>query len=252
MARAASTYDVLVGNSGPAHFPNFQYVIADPRTGHAVVIDPAWDSTSIAERIVTAGYSLQAVVLTHAHSDHVNGVAELVDLLPAPVYMSRDEADFSGADLPGLTYCADGEALSAGSVEIRVMQTPGHTVGSCCFRVEDRLFAGDTLFPEGVGFTHYPGGSATDLFDSTRRLNDEMSDGTRLYSGHRYRRGPGLSFAELRRINAYLRLSRREDFVAFATRRTEAMSHDRLLTGAPVTDPLIKALVWDDGEGCCR
>ncbi|MFI6763757.1 MBL fold metallo-hydrolase [Micromonospora sp. NPDC050417] len=219
----------MIDAAGPTHFPNYQYVIGDVDTGHAVVVDPAWDSKGIARRIRREGWSLQAVLLTHGHTDHVNGVAELVGLIPAPVYMSRDEATYYDFDVPGLVHCNDGEALAAGSIEVSVMQTPGHTVGSCCFLVGDNLFAGDTLFPEGVGFTHFEGGSTSDLYDSVRRLSQEIADTTRVYSGHRYQRGLGLTFGELRRLNIYLRLSSRKDFVEFADRRTVAKSHDRLL-----------------------
>lgn len=212
-----------------------------------MVVDPAWDSESIARRIQLEGWSLQAVVLTHSHSDHVNGVAELVGLLPAPVYMSGDEADFYGFVAPGMVHCHDGETLTAGSIEVGVMQTPGHTVGSCCFLVGDTLFAGDTLFPEGIGFTHFGGGSASDLYDSVRRLNHEISDDTRVYSGHRYRRGPGLTFAELRRLNIYFHLSSRKDFVEFANRRTVATSHDQLLAKTSTTLPDVHGLTWGDG-----
>ncbi|MEU8111032.1 MBL fold metallo-hydrolase [Micromonospora sp. NPDC053740] len=238
---------ILVGTAGPAHFPNFQYVIGDPETRHAVVVDPAWDSEGIARRIHLEGWSLQAVVLTHAHSDHVNGVAELVSLLPAPVYLSGVEAAYYGFDEPGMVHCRDGETLKAGSIEVGVMETPGHTVGSCCFLVGDALFAGDTLFPEGIGFTHFEGGSASDLYDSVRRLDHEISEDARLYSGHRYRRGPGLTFAELRRLNVYFHLSSRKEFVEFADRRTVATSHDRLLAKTSTTLPDIHGLTWGDG-----
>ena len=123
------------------------------------------------------------------------------------------------------------------SIEVGVMQTSGHTVGSCCFLIGDALFVGDTLFPEGVGFTHSEGGSASDLYDSVRRLDHEISDDTRVYSGHRYRRQPGLTFAELRRRNVYFHLSSRKDFVEFVNRRTVATSHDRLLANTPTTLP---------------
>jgi len=238
---------ILVGTAGPAHFPNFQYVIGDLETRHAVVVDPAWDSGSIARRIQQEGWSLQAVVLTHSHSDHVNGVAELVGLLPAPVYLSGDEAAFYGFDEPGVVHCRDGETLKAGSIEVGVMQTPGHTVGSCCFLVGDNLFVGDTLFPEGIGFTHFEGGSASDLYDSVRRLNRVIPDDTRVYSGHQYRRGPGLTFAEFRRLNVYFHLSSRKEFVEFANRRTVATSHDRILAKTSTTIPDIHTLTWDDG-----
>jgi len=218
-------------------------VIGDLETRHAVVVDPGWDGEGIARRIQLEGWSLQAVVLTHSHSDHVNGVADLVGLLPAPIYMSRDEASFYGFDEPGLVHCRDGETLTAGSIEVGVMQTSGHTVGSCCFLIGDALFVGDTLFPEGVGFTHSEGGSASDLYDSVRRLDREISDDTRVYPGHRYRRQPGLTFAELRRRNVYFHLSSRKDFVEFVNRRTVATSHDRLLANTPTTLPDGK-LTW--------
>jgi hydroxyacylglutathione hydrolase len=241
-------HKVLVGTAGPAYFPNFQYVIGDLDTRHAVVVDPAWDSESIARRVQHEGWIVKAVVLTHSHSDHVNGVAELVDLLPAPVYLSGDEAAYYGFDEPEVVHCRDGDTLEAGSIEVRVMQTPGHTVGSCCFLLGDNLFVGDTLFPEGIGFTHFEGGSASDLYDSVRRLDHEISDDTRIYSGHRYRRGPGLTIAELRRLNVYFHLSSREDFVKFANRRTVAISHDNLLAKTSTTTPDVHGLTWVDGR----
>lgn len=238
--------EVLVGTAGPAHFPNYQYVVADPETRHAVVVDPAWDSESIVRRLHRERWDLQAVLLTHGHSDHVNGVADLVARVPVPVFISADEAEYYGFDASGTVHCSDGETLTAGSIEVKVMQTPGHTVGSCCYLVGDDLFVGDTLFPEGIGFTHFEGGSASALYDSVRRLDRDVPAHARVHSGHRYRRGPGLSFADLRRLNVYFHLTSREDFVEFAERRTVAASHDRLLTA---TSPslAVEGLTWCDG-----
>ncbi|WP_456786157.1 MBL fold metallo-hydrolase [Cellulomonas sp. P5_C5] len=238
-------YKVVIGTAGPAHFPNYQYVIGDLESGHAVVVDPAWDVEKLAHRIQRQGWNLQAILLTHGHSDHVRGVAELTGIMPVPVWMSGDEASYYDFDVPGLAHCHDGEVLAAGSIEVGVKLTPGHTVGSCCFLVGDHLFVGDTLFPEGVGFTHFEGGSASDLYDSVRRLSHEVADETKVYSGHRYERGPGITFGELRRLNIYLRLSSREDFVAFANRRTVASSHDRLLPQTSGTAGVV-GLTWDD------
>lgn len=241
-----NNYNVVIGTAGPSNFPNFLYIVVDKQTRDVVVVDPAWDVTGLLDRIKKEGWNLRAVLLTHSHSDHINGVVELVNAIPTPVYLSADETSYYNVRLPGLVVCSEGELLTAGSLKIRVMVTPGHTIGSSCFLIGKCLFVGDTLFPEGIGFTHYMGGSVLELYDSVQRLSKEVADDTRIYSGHRYRRGPGIEFRQLRRINIYLRLSSRQDFVCFSDRRTQATSHDAIIGDISKFEDSMLDLNWEN------
>jgi len=176
-------------------FPQNGYLALDG--DRAVVIDPDCDAASVLAKLEQAGAQLEYILLTHGHFDHIGGVEALRKATGAHVYihsldahMLRSPADnLSQMDGP-VTQCTpadqsvtDGQCLPFGSLQIRVLHTPGHTPGSCCYLLEDVLFAGDTLFQGSVGRWDFPGGELTTLLHSVRGLM-QLPDDTRVYAGH--------------------------------------------------------------------
>ncbi len=150
---------------------NFVYLIGDRETGEAVVIDPAYGVKDLLAVLDADGMTLVGALATHYHPDHVggemagysiSGVSELLRLRPVPVHVQADEAEWvkrvTGLDDSDLVTHSSGDVVHAGGVPIELIHTPGHTPGSQCFLVDNRLVAGDTLFLEGCGRTDLPGG----------------------------------------------------------------------------------------------
>lgn len=178
---------------------NFVYLIGDRSTGEAVVIDPAYAVGELVDIAQGDGMRLGGALLTHYHPDHcggqmmglyIEGAKELLERVSVPIHIQADESewvqkvtDLGDADLVTHT---SGDRVNAGSVEIELIHTPGHTPGSQCFLVDNRLVAGDTLFLEGCGRTDLPGGDSAELYRSLHdRLAKVPNDAT-LFPGHRY------------------------------------------------------------------
>ena len=162
---------------------NFSYLIADEATGDATVIDPAWDAAGIVAAAAGRGLRIAKVLLTHSHSDHANGVAEIAAATGARVFVH--DADAVGLDphFGSATTFAGREAFALGRHVIRARLTPGHTAGSVTYSVDGRLFTGDTL---AVGSPGTPGperGSLERLWESTVLLGGEERD-TVIHPGH--------------------------------------------------------------------
>jgi hydroxyacylglutathione hydrolase len=165
----------------------------------AVIVDPGREPERIADHVTARGLRVHAVIGTHAHHDHVGGVAELVEEYAAPFYLHPDDAGLlqranfyatlvqGGApiripkiDMP----LADRETLRFGALEMRVEHTPGHTPGSCCLAAAGELLTGDTVMAEHVGRTDLPGGDRRLLEASVALLADRYSAETTIRPGH--------------------------------------------------------------------
>jgi glyoxylase-like metal-dependent hydrolase (beta-lactamase superfamily II) len=149
----------------------------------------------------------------------VEGVPELLRACPVPVHCHRAEAPWMrksvGLDAADLTLADSGDVLRVGSVEITVMHTPGHTPGSQCFVVGNRLVAGDTLFLDGCGRTDFPGGDADEMYRSLHQRLAKLPDDTVLYPGHLYAPEPSATLGVTRRKNYVFRMRCIEDWRRF-------------------------------------
>jgi len=198
---------------------NFTYLVGDPTTREAFVVDAAWDIPAIVRLAEKDGFTITKALVTHYHQDHLGGdfaghhipgAAELLAQVKAKVYINKAEAEFlhrlSGLSASDIVKVESGDTTSVGNVTVTFIHTPGHTPGSQCFLIENRLVAGDTLFVNSCGRVDLPGSSPEDMYYSLRKLS-ELSDDTILYPGHNYAEKPSAVLAEQKRHNMYLRLS---------------------------------------------
>jgi hydroxyacylglutathione hydrolase len=190
--------DFAVGDPLASQMVNFVYAIGDRRTGECLLVDPAYAVKELVDLVGADHMTVTGVLATHYHPDHVGGsmmghsiegIVELLDHVDCPIHVQRDEVEWvqkstsvTGDHLVGHD---SGDVLTVGSVEVSLVHTPGHTPGSQCFFVDDRLIAGDTLFLEGCGRTDLPGSDPAKMIESLRRLA-EVPDNTILFPGHRY------------------------------------------------------------------
>ncbi|WP_227983077.1 MBL fold metallo-hydrolase [Nocardia spumae] len=209
--------DWAVGDPIATQMRNFSYLIGDRESGECVVVDPAYAAGDLVDIAEADGLRLVGVLATHHHPDHVGGtmmgftlrgVKELLERVQVPVHVNHEElswvADVTGIAPSELTGHDHGDTLSVGGVDIEFLHTPGHTPGSQCFLLEDRLVAGDTLFVDGCGRTDFPGGDSDAMFRSLRHLA-ELSGDPVIYPGHWYSEQPSAALSSVRENNYVMR-----------------------------------------------
>jgi glyoxylase-like metal-dependent hydrolase (beta-lactamase superfamily II) len=206
--------DIAKGDPMAAQMVNFIYLIGDRETGEAVVIDPAYDPQGIVDEVEADGMRLVGALATHHHVDHVGGnmmgfgvagVAELLEIVQVPVHVQEVEAEFvqktTGIEMSDMVGHTSGDRLQVGAVGLELIHTPGHTPGSQCFYVDDRLVAGDTLFLDGCGRTDLPGGDPLEMYHSITERLARIPDHATLFPGHLYSPMPSASMGDTRKHN---------------------------------------------------
>ena len=183
------------------------YIVMDEKTKDAVVLDPGGDGEMLERAIKDMKANVKSILLTHGHIDHVGGVEYLSDRLNVPFYISKIDEEYMekdnyvfGSIRNANGYLEDGNALSFGSLNIKVIATPGHTKGGLCFLIEDKLFTGDTLFQGSIGRTDFIGGSFPEIIDSIKTKLLPLGDEIEVYPGH----GPKSSIGYEKGYNMYL------------------------------------------------
>lgn len=162
------------------------YIVYDENTKNAVVIDPGAEAEYIMKYVDKEGLAVKLILLTHGHFDHTGAVDELRSLTGAEVWVhENDNKDRLGKiDLSGYAkYFDEGDEIKLDSLSFKVLNTPGHTPGSCVFIADGVIFAGDTLFAGSCGRTDFPGGSWEQMLASLKRLSGLDGDYTVL-PGH--------------------------------------------------------------------
>ena len=177
------------------------YLIADPTSGEAAVIDPAWDGAVILAAAQEHSWHIRQLWFTHAHFDHIGGAAAIVNGLQPTPTLALHLADLplwrakGGAPLFGIRFTAGpepetalvhGQKLLLGKHEFEVRHAPGHTPGHVLFycAAEGVMFCGDVIFAGGIGRTDLPGGDYHSLIHSIESQVLSLPDETRLLSGH--------------------------------------------------------------------
>jgi len=206
---------------------NFMYLIGDPVSREAVIVDPAWDVAGLLDQTAEDGYDVVGALVTHYHPDHVggdlfgvqiDGLAQLLERQDVPIWVNRHEADglkvVTGVSDGDLRKVDSGAILELGDVEIRFVHTPGHTPGSQCFLIRDRLVAGDTLFVQGCGRVDLPGGDIDAMYETLTGKLAKLPPRTVLFPGHHYGPSRTSTIADELEANHYLNVRSLEDWRA--------------------------------------
>jgi glyoxylase-like metal-dependent hydrolase (beta-lactamase superfamily II) len=198
-------------------FAENTYLVADPDSREAVIIDPGEEADLILARLAHERWTPRAVWLTHAHLDHVAGVARVKEETGVPVLLHpldrrlydaapKQAAMFGlSCDAPPApdAELADGQRVSVGACTFEVLHTPGHSPGSVTFAGHGLAFTGDALFAGSIGRTDLPGGDMETLARSIRQRLYTLPDDTVVWSGH----GPETTIGREKRTNPFVRLT---------------------------------------------
>ena len=188
-------------------------IVKCPLTSRAAIFDPGDEYEKIVKLIESAGVKPEFIINTHCHYDHIGAVNDLKKKYSIPLIIHTEEKEY--ADDPSKNYSSmtgipikvhpdrlvsDGESIVLGSITIRVIHTPGHTKGSCCFLTGNTLISGDTLFAGSVGRTDLYGGDTNTILESIKRKLLVLDGDTIVLTGH----GRSTTIKQEKRFNPYL------------------------------------------------
>lgn len=175
------------------------YFLINEDTKEVLIVDPADRAQKIIEWINSEGLKPVAILLTHGHFDHIMGVQGVKKEYDIPIYASKDEVEvlaepqinvstMMGAylSMKADELFSDGDVLELAGMKLKVISTPGHTIGSVCFYMEEEkvLISGDTLFEASVGRSDFPTGSSCQLIESIKTRLFVLPDDTDVFPGH--------------------------------------------------------------------
>lgn len=176
------------------------YIVACEKTKKCAVIDPGGDEDRILSEVELHGYTVEYIIATHGHPDHVCGNKKIQEATGAKIIMHSADAEFFERDevkhyfsMLGLEpspptdiKVQEGDKINLGEEVMEVIHTPGHTPGGMCLYNSPDLITGDTLFVGGLGRTDFPGGSHQELLDSIRKKLLVLPEDTVVWPGHGY------------------------------------------------------------------
>ena len=180
------------------------YLVWNEDSDRCLVIDPGYEPERVLSEVARLNKTIEAVLLTHGHFDHVGAVRTLAAETDCQVYLNEQDLSMPTQLTAGPLYYThlykEGDVLNLAGVKLRVIHTPGHTPGSVCLVAEDAIFSGDTLFEGSCGRTDLPGGDWATILKSLKRLA-QMEGDFRVYPGH----GPSTTLADEKRWNPYMK-----------------------------------------------
>ncbi len=191
------------------------YIVYSEEDKAAIVVDPGGDADDLINKIIDNNLDLKYIVLTHGHGDHIGGVMSIKDRFNVPILIHEEDAELleSGelnlsskmamkeVELKSDKTLKDGDSISFGNLEAKVIHTPGHTKGGICLLISNALFTGDTLFKGSIGRSDLYGGDFDALISSIKGKLLQLSDETIVYPGH----GGQSSIGYEKKTNHFLR-----------------------------------------------
>jgi hydroxyacylglutathione hydrolase len=191
-------------------------VFGDEQTREGLVVDPGDDIEAVLEIVRRNGLTVKAIVITHAHIDHIGGAQKLKAATGAPVYMNANDdglrgmlgvqAQWLGMPTPERvevdTEAKDGDRLTVGAAEVHILHTPGHTQGSISLWMpsEGKAVVGDTLFRDSIGRTDLPGGDGRQILRSINEKLLTLPEETVVIPGH----GPNTTIGREKQFNPFV------------------------------------------------
>ena len=180
------------------------YIIHEEASKTCCVIDPGYTPEAVLDKAEELGLTIEAILLTHGHFDHVGGVKQIAAETGCDVYLCTEDLTMPPMMTAGQLYYTksygEGSQLHLAGLDISVLHTPGHTPGSVCLLVDEHIFSGDTLFAGSCGRTDLPGGSWGTILKSLKRLAS-IEGNYWVHPGH----GGSSTLRDEKKYNPYMR-----------------------------------------------
>jgi glyoxylase-like metal-dependent hydrolase (beta-lactamase superfamily II) len=203
---------------------NFVYLIGSLETRKVAVVDAAWEIDRILRLAAEDEVDITHAFVTHTHPDHVGGrfagveiegLEQLLSQCKAKVIVHKAEAEFLNALSPSdIIKAESGDKINIGGVEIQLLHTPGHTPGSQCFLVDNRIVSGDTLFIGSCGRVDLPGSDPEQMYYSLSQKLMALPDEMILFPGHNYSDRPTSTIGAEKQSNPYFQFHSLKQFLA--------------------------------------
>ncbi|UNC93697.1 MBL fold metallo-hydrolase [Candidatus Contubernalis alkaliaceticus] len=191
------------------------YIVGCSDTKEAVVIDPGSEPEVILATLEEMDLTVKYIIATHGHIDHIGAVKEVREATKAPVIIHEEDAAlfenthenlsmFVGSELilsPAEKIVVEGDTISFGNYNMKVIHTPGHTRGGISLNMDGVVFTGDTLFAASIGRSDLPGGNHRQLISAIKEKLFPLGDDTAVYPGH----GPESTIGREKKVNPFLR-----------------------------------------------
>lgn len=191
--------EIKIGRMVVGMYATNCYILFREGSQDVIVVDAPDKGAEMAQKLKENGFNVAAILLTHGHFDHIWGASELRSATGAKIYaLDKEQALMEDSEINMSAsmnrptrvkvnkYLRDGDEIELADIKIKVIATPGHTVGSCCYYIEEAgiVCSGDTVFFESVGRSDLPTGSGAELERSAKEKLLVLPDDTKLYPGH--------------------------------------------------------------------
>jgi len=203
---------------------NFVYLIGSMGSRKIAVVDAAWEIDEILRLTAQDDMEITHAFVTHTHPDHVGGrfagveiegVTELLGKCKAKVVVHKAEAEsLKGLSPSDVIKAESGDKIDVGGLEIQLLHTPGHTPGSQCFLVDNRIVSGDTLFIGSCGRVDLPGSNPEQMYYSLTQKLMALPDDTILFPGHNYSDAPTSTIGKQKQSNPYFQFHSLKQFLS--------------------------------------
>jgi hydroxyacylglutathione hydrolase len=192
---------------------NFLYFIGDQETKEIAVVDPAWDVDYLCKEAEKNSYKITAVILTHGHHDHVNGLPEMLKRHNVLTYISKHELPLFKPQHKNIVEVDDHAKIKIGKIDIECIHVPGHSPGCQLLKYQNAVISGDAIFIDGCGRTDLPGSNPKAMYNSLYNVIMKLPDDTLLYPGHNYGPTTYATVGSQKKTNPYLNCDSEEEFL---------------------------------------